>query len=90
MHRDENSQYLFLAVLWATSSSVWVTLIPYVAFSTFHAITFIRSEIIPAVSPPSDALSLAKKLSQWAAMFVTEFQAKALRIAAFAEVWYVS
>lgn len=66
-----------------------MTLIPYVAFSTFHTVTFTRSDIVPAISPPSEDLSLAKKVSQLLGSFVTEYQGKALRIAAFAEVWII-
>ncbi|KAI9249188.1 hypothetical protein BDA99DRAFT_590232 [Phascolomyces articulosus] len=56
---DENVQYLLLALYWFLSKPISVTLVPYATFSTFHALGYIRSNIIPTLFPvpPSTASS---------------------------------
>ncbi|CAO3609927.1 unnamed protein product [Cunninghamella blakesleeana] len=48
---DENVQYFILALYWFFSKPVEVTLIPFATFSLFHALGYIRSNIIPTVFP---------------------------------------
>lgn len=48
---DENVQYLFLAVYWFMSKSIFITLIPFVTFSLFHVLTFLRTTVIPIAFP---------------------------------------
>ncbi|SPC64854.1 related to POM33 - transmembrane nucleoporin involved in nuclear pore complex distribution [Ustilago sp. UG-2017b] len=48
---DENVQYLFLAVYWFMSKSIFITLIPFVTFSLFHVLTFLRTTLVPIVFP---------------------------------------
>ncbi|KAI8375598.1 hypothetical protein EDC96DRAFT_495866 [Choanephora cucurbitarum] len=48
---DENAQYLVLALFWFFSSPITVTLIPFFTFSTFHALGYIRTNIIPNLFP---------------------------------------
>jgi transmembrane protein 33 len=50
---DENVQYLLLAVYWWFNKPIFVTLIPYVTFSLFHVLTFVRTTVIPMVFPHS-------------------------------------
>ncbi|SPO31181.1 related to POM33 - transmembrane nucleoporin involved in nuclear pore complex distribution [Ustilago trichophora] len=48
---DENVQYLFLAVYWFMSKPIFITLVPFVTFSLFHVLTFLRTTVIPMVFP---------------------------------------
>ncbi|KAL0094004.1 hypothetical protein F4703DRAFT_1833332 [Phycomyces blakesleeanus] len=48
---DENAQYLLLALYWMFSSPISVSLVPYVSFSTFHALGYVRTSIIPTIFP---------------------------------------
>ncbi|KAN0062977.1 Transmembrane nucleoporin [Thecaphora frezii] len=48
---DENVQYLFLALYWFMNKPIFVTLIPYVTFSLFHVLTFVRTTVIPMAFP---------------------------------------
>ncbi|KAI7869178.1 hypothetical protein BDF14DRAFT_1723342 [Spinellus fusiger] len=48
---DENAQYLLLSLYWLFSSDIAVSLVPYVSFSAFHTIGYIRTSIIPTVFP---------------------------------------
>ena len=48
---DENVQYLFLAVYWFMSKPIFITLVPFVTFSLFHVLTFLRTTVIPIVFP---------------------------------------
>ncbi|VDB99390.1 unnamed protein product [Peniophora sp. CBMAI 1063] len=87
---DENVQYLLLALFWFTSRPVTVALLPYVIFSTFHALTFVRTTVIPMVAAPGPPATaggpptphpIAKKLQTW----VKEHYDQAMRIVAYAE-----
>jgi len=50
---DENVQYLGLALFWWLSKPVAVSLVPFATFSLFHALTFVRSNVLPHFFPPS-------------------------------------
>jgi len=71
---DENVQYFLLAIFWWTSSPVTFALIPYAIFSLFHALTFIRTTLMPQFLPPAPPATsggppqphpVAKKLQIW-------------------------
>ncbi|KDR84778.1 hypothetical protein GALMADRAFT_233127 [Galerina marginata CBS 339.88] len=71
---DENIQYFLLAFFWWTSKPVPITLLPYMIFSLFHALTFTRTTLMPQLlqtGPPATAGGppqphpLAKKLQAW-------------------------
>jgi len=71
---DENIQYFLLAFFWWTSKPITITLLPYMIFSLFHALTFTRTTLMPQflhVGPPTTAVGppqphpLAKKLQAW-------------------------
>ncbi|KAI8987437.1 hypothetical protein BDF20DRAFT_910060 [Mycotypha africana] len=49
---DENAQYFFLAFFWFLTKPIAVTLIPYCTFSAFHALGYVRTNVIPNVFPP--------------------------------------
>ncbi|GJN88219.1 hypothetical protein Rhopal_001184-T1 [Rhodotorula paludigena] len=48
---DENVQYLLLALYWFLQKPIYVTLIPFATFSLFHALTFLRTSVLP--KPPA-------------------------------------
>ncbi|KND01524.1 uncharacterized protein SPPG_03323 [Spizellomyces punctatus DAOM BR117] len=86
--RDENSQYFLLALLWCTSKPLAVTLLPYFVFSLFHSVNYFRSEILPALLPPSTS-TVTPRLQELILKFVKEYQSRALRVVAYAEVWVI-
>jgi len=71
---DENVQYFLLAFFWWSSKPVTITLVPYMIFSLFHALTFTRTTLMSQFlkpAPPATAGGppqpppLAKKLHAW-------------------------
>ncbi|PWY99269.1 hypothetical protein BCV70DRAFT_212122 [Testicularia cyperi] len=60
---DENVQYLFLAVYWFMSKPIFVTLIPFVTFSLFHVLTFLRTTVIPMAFPSASPAPGANQAS---------------------------
>ncbi|KAI8342512.1 hypothetical protein BC941DRAFT_413021 [Chlamydoabsidia padenii] len=52
---DENVQYFFLATYNFFSDPIEVTLIPFVTFSVFHTLGYVRTNIIPTVFPAPPA-----------------------------------
>ncbi|EGG09591.1 uncharacterized protein MELLADRAFT_95878 [Melampsora larici-populina 98AG31] len=53
---DENVQYLAVALYWFFSKPIYVTLLPFAIFSTFHSLTFVRTSLLPKIpSPKKDA-----------------------------------
>ncbi|KAF5384713.1 hypothetical protein D9757_006190 [Collybiopsis confluens] len=71
---DENVQYFLLAFFWWTSKPIAITLIPYMIFSLFHALTFARTTLMPQFLPPGPPTTpdgpptphrLAKQLQVW-------------------------
>ncbi|KAF5355970.1 hypothetical protein D9756_004240 [Leucocoprinus leucothites] len=72
---DENVQYFLLAIYWWSSRKpIAITLLPYMIFSLFHALTFTRTTLFPQFLPPGPPATaggapgphpLAKKLQAW-------------------------
>lgn len=94
---DENVQYLFLAVYWFWSKPIFITLIPFVTFSLFHVLTFIRTTVLPILLPPSTPAPAATsgaggapaqpgKLSKFIQSWVKANYDPAMRFVAYAEV----
>jgi len=87
---DENVQYFLLAIFWFTSKPIMVTLLPYMVFSLFHALTFTRTTLISQFLPPGPPTSngapgphpLAKKLQVW----IKANYDSAMRVVAYAEL----
>ncbi|WVQ85528.1 hypothetical protein IAT38_007694 [Cryptococcus sp. DSM 104549] len=48
---DENCQYALLALFWWVSKPVNMSVLPFATFSLFHCLTFLRTNIIPKLSP---------------------------------------
>ncbi|KAJ3751566.1 hypothetical protein EV360DRAFT_89612 [Lentinula raphanica] len=88
---DENVQYFLLAFYWWSSKPIAITLIPYMIFSLFHALTFTRTTLMPQFLPPGPPATadgpptphpLAKKLQVW----VKANYDTAMKAVAFAEL----
>jgi len=87
---DENVQYFLLAIFWFTSKPIMVTLLPYMVFSLFHALTFSRATLISQLLPPGPPNAsgtpgphpLAKKLQVW----IKNNYDPAMRVVAFTEL----
>ncbi|GAW09286.1 hypothetical protein F5879DRAFT_940014 [Lentinula edodes] len=71
---DENVQYFILAFFWWTSKPIAITLIPFMIFSLFHALTFTRTTLMPQFLPPGPPATadgpptphhFAKQLQVW-------------------------
>lgn len=89
---DENVQYLLLSLLWFLTTPVTCTLIPFVVFSLFHVLTFVRSTAIPLAFPaPSGAGAQgvpagAKRVSSLIQGWVKANYDPAMRVVAYAEI----
>jgi len=88
---DENVQYFLLALFWWSSKPITVTLLPYAIFSLFHALTFMRTTLMPQFLPPGPPSSsngapqphpLSKKLQAW----VKANYDSAMKVVAYAEL----
>lgn len=71
---DENVQYFLLAFFWWSSKPIIFTLLPYMTFSLFHVLTFIRTGLMTQFLPPGPPATpggpptphpIAKKLQVW-------------------------
>jgi hypothetical protein len=71
---DENVQYFLLAFFWWSSKPILFALFPYMIFSLFHILTFIRTGIMSQFLPPGPPTTaggpptphpIAKKLQVW-------------------------
>ncbi|SCU83469.1 LAME_0C05292g1_1 [Lachancea meyersii CBS 8951] len=47
--RDDNSMYVAIAVMWFLTPRLTLTMIPYVVFSFFHFLTYLKSVLLPQV-----------------------------------------
>lgn len=52
---DENVQYLIMALVWLYSKSIWFALLPFAVYSTFHFLSYLRTNVIPTLVPPTTA-----------------------------------
>ncbi|KAI8919146.1 hypothetical protein DFJ77DRAFT_453157 [Powellomyces hirtus] len=92
LHRilaDENSWYFALALNWAVSKPLLVTLLPYTVFSLFHSLNYFRSEVVPALLPPAQHPTITPRVQDAILRLVKSYQNPALRLVAFAEVWFL-
>jgi hypothetical protein len=48
---DENVQYLLMALVWLYSKAVFFALFPFAVYSTFHFLTYTRTNLIPVLMP---------------------------------------
>lgn len=53
---DENMQYFVFAFYWCfVADPVFVALVPYTIFSVFHFLTYMKTNVVPAIDPASSA-----------------------------------
>lgn len=52
MTGDENVQYLVMALIWLFTRPVYIALLPFTIYSTFHFLTYLRTALIPTLMPP--------------------------------------
>ncbi|CAO0795357.1 unnamed protein product [Mucor circinelloides] len=96
---DENAQYLLLALFWFFSAPITVTLIPFFTFSAFHALGYVRTNIIPYVfprpaapaggnetAPASWQASVQEKIKSW----TDKYYGAAMRFVAQSEVTVIA
>ncbi|KAA8893305.1 hypothetical protein FN846DRAFT_788131 [Sphaerosporella brunnea] len=48
---DENVQYLLMAFAWLYAKPVFFALFPFAVYSTFHFLTYLRTNVIPTIMP---------------------------------------
>lgn len=48
---DENVQYLLMALVWLYSKAVFFALFPFAVYSTFHFLTYMRTNVLPTILP---------------------------------------
>jgi len=61
---DENVQYLLMALIWLYSKPVYFALFPFAVYSTFHFLTYLRTNLIP-VFTPGPASSISETISRF-------------------------
>ncbi|GAO46443.1 hypothetical protein G7K_0674-t1 [Saitoella complicata NRRL Y-17804] len=85
--RDDNALYFGVAVYWLLTSRVSVALVPFATYSVFHFSTYLRNNVIPAVSPSLSKSPLSTKITAFvdanfphAMRFVAVFELVAITI----------
>lgn len=48
---------LVMALVWLYTKSIWFALLPFAVYSTFHFLSYLRTNVIPTFIPPSTAPS---------------------------------
>ncbi|KAJ1675361.1 Transmembrane nucleoporin, partial [Spiromyces aspiralis] len=61
---DENVEYFILAFYWWSQPTIFVTLLPFIVFSLFHAMGYLRQTIIPTFFPTVAAEIRAAKANE--------------------------
>jgi len=88
---DENVQYFLLAFFWWSSKPIIFALFPYMIFSLFHVLTFVRTGLMTQFLPPGQPATpggpptphpIAKQLQAWTK---ANFE-PAMRIVAYVEL----
>jgi len=88
---DENVQYFLLAFYWWSSKPIVFALFPYMIFSLFHVLTFVRTGLMSQFLPPGPPATpggaptphpIAKKLQTWTK---ANFES-AMRVVAYIEL----
>lgn len=94
--RDENVQYLIMALVWLFSPQYPLALLPYVVYSVFHVATYTRGNLIPTITPPPAASADGTKpkvnsaLADKIGAFVKEYYDSSMTIVSTLEValWF--
>ncbi|OZJ04835.1 hypothetical protein BZG36_02324 [Bifiguratus adelaidae] len=97
---DENFQYLLLAFFWLTSKPILFATIPFLVFSLFHCLGYIRTVVFPTFFPnnpsangsaqasgqASPAQNVTAKLSQQMKNFTDKNYGPAMQFVSYIEV----
>ncbi|KAK9728456.1 Transmembrane nucleoporin [Basidiobolus ranarum] len=90
---DENAQYFIMAIIWLLSSPVFITLIPFGVYSSFHVVDFIRTAILPTFVPsvaqppvPGQPRSIFQQASDTIKRFKDVYYEKCMGIISYIEV----
>lgn len=89
---DENVQYLIMALVWLFSRQIPMAILPFGVYSVFHVATYVRSNLIPTISPqPAPAAAGAKPqasaLSEAIGKFVKEYYDGSMTLVALLEIF---
>jgi len=96
MLQDENVQYLLMASIWLWSRQIPLALLPFVVYSIFHVATYVRSNIIPTISPTPTATAPGAKVAPKGALaesigkFIKEYYDSSMLLVAVLEIalWF--
>ncbi|TGZ78578.1 hypothetical protein EX30DRAFT_343128 [Ascodesmis nigricans] len=61
---DENVQYLLMALIWLYVKPVYFALFPFAVYSTFHFLTYLRTNLLPVLAP-GPASSVSETISRF-------------------------
>ncbi|KAL7273800.1 Transmembrane nucleoporin [Rhizina undulata] len=73
---DENVQYLFMALVWLYCKPIFYALLPFAVYSTFHFLTYVRTNLIPTLFPAGTPTSPAASSPRTSQPAVSEAIAK--------------
>lgn len=92
---DENVQYLIMASIWLFSRQIPLAILPFLVYSTFHVLTYVRANLIPTITPPQAAAQPGGKPKQSAladsiGRFVKEYYDSSMTLVALLEIalWF--
>jgi len=90
---DENVQYLVMALVWLFSRQIPIALLPFTVYSIFHVATYVRSNLIPTITPPQPAAAGGKPASaasEAIGKFVKEYYDGSMTLVALLEIalWF--
>ncbi|SCV04066.1 LAMI_0H13146g1_1 [Lachancea mirantina] len=80
--REDNVLYVILAVMWLLTPRLTITLVPYVVFSLFHVLTYVKSVVLPQLSEQGQPSRLKGPIDN----FVRENNGKSMLWVSFAEL----
>lgn len=87
---DENVQYFLLAVYWGVAAQpVSLALVPYIVFSVFHCLTYLRTAVLPTFDPSSTSetsQTTYARLARASGAWVKSNYEKAMQLVAGVEV----
>ena len=87
---DENVQYFLLALYWGLiAKPIALALVPYVVFSLFHCLTYLKSALLPAIDPSSTSetsQTTAARVSRQSGAWVKANYERAMQLVAGVEV----
>lgn len=87
---DENAQYLAMALVWLFSRQIPLAILPFAVYSIFHVLTYFRSTLLPAITPPprektADGRPQQNPLAETLGRFVKEYYDSSMYLVAVLE-----